>query len=285
MFFGVAMERGTDADMVTCWSNLPDETSEAKIRIVPIHIVIPARLASTRLPEKLLLRAGGKSVLQHTFEAACRASSHSGITIAVDDGMLEQEVKSFGGNAVMTSPQCQSGTDRLAEVAAKLDDVDIFVNVQGDEPEIDPVAIDLVAATLVANSWAAIATIVRPIRDLATLENPNCVKAVVGSEGRALYFSRASVPFVRDGDDGKSESMLAAEPPLFWHHLGLYAYRREFLTWFASQGVGRLEQIEKLEQLRALEAGYAIVVARIDAAPAGIDTQADFDAFAARLRG
>ena len=250
--------------------------------MVRIHVVIPARLSSTRLPEKLLLRAGGKSVLQHTYEAACRASSHNGVTIAVDDAKLEQEVRSFGGSAMMTSPECQSGTDRLAEVAAKLVDVDVFVNVQGDEPEIDPAAIDLVAATLVANPWAAIATVVRPIRDVATLENPNCVKAVIGSEGRAIYFSRASVPYVRDGT---SESMLGAEPPLFWHHLGLYAYRRDFLDWFSSQRVGKLERVEKLEQLRALEAGYAIVVARIDAAPAGIDTQADFDAFVARLGG
>jgi 3-deoxy-manno-octulosonate cytidylyltransferase (CMP-KDO synthetase) len=245
-----------------------------------IHIVIPARLASTRLPEKLLLRAGGKSVLQHTYEAACRATTHSGVTVAVDDGKLEREVRSFGGHVMMTSTTCQSGTDRLAEVAATLDDVEIFVNVQGDEPEIDPAAIDLVAATLIASPWAAIATVARPIRDMATLENSNSVKAVIGREGRALYFSRAAVPYVRDQT---SESMLAAEPPLFWHHLGLYAYRREFLHWFASQRVGRLEQVEKLEQLRALEAGHSIVVARIDAAPAGIDTQVDFDAFAARL--
>jgi 3-deoxy-manno-octulosonate cytidylyltransferase (CMP-KDO synthetase) len=245
-----------------------------------IHVVIPARLASTRLPEKLLLRAGGKSVLQHTYEAAGRAKCTSGITIAVDDAKLESEVTRFGGTATMTSPNCQSGTDRLAEVAARLSDVEIFVNVQGDEPEIDPAAIDLVADALVSNPWADIATAARPIRDLATLENPNCVKAVIGEAGRALYFSRAAVPFVRDG---LSDAMLSAEPPMFWHHLGLYAYRREFLQWFASQSLGRLEQVEKLEQLRALEAGRQIVVARIDAAPAGIDTQADFDAFVQRL--
>jgi 3-deoxy-manno-octulosonate cytidylyltransferase (CMP-KDO synthetase) len=245
-----------------------------------IHVVIPARLASTRLPEKLLLRAGGKSVLQHTYEAACRASRPAGVVVAVDDIRLAHEVAQFGGRALMTSQHCQSGTDRLAEIALQLPAVDIFVNVQGDEPEIDPAAIDLVAETLMANPWADIATVARPIRDLPTLENPNCVKAVLGAGGRALYFSRAAVPHVRDG---MTESMLATEPPLFWHHLGLYAYRREFLAWFGSQGLGQLEQVEKLEQLRALEAGRQIVVGRIDAAPAGIDTQADFDAFANRL--
>lgn len=245
-----------------------------------IHVVIPARLASTRLPEKLLLRAGGRSVLQHTYEAACRATIPGGVTVAVDDVRLEREVASFGGHCVMTSQDCQSGTDRLAEVATQLPDVEIFINVQGDEPEIDPGSIDLVAAALVQNPWADIATIARPIRDLATLENPNCVKAVVGGGGRALYFSRAAVPFVREG---LSPAILSAEPPCFWHHLGLYAYRREFLQWFASQRVGQLEQVERLEQLRALEAGRQIVVARIESAPAGIDTQADFDAFAARV--
>lgn len=247
-----------------------------------IHIVIPARLASTRLPEKLLLRVGGKSVLQYTYEAAAKATLASGITIAVDDARVEAEARSFGADVIMTSPACQSGTDRLAEVALARPDVDVFVNVQGDEPEIEPSAIDLVARALTDHAWADIATVARPIRDLETLENPNCVKAVLGQDGRALYFSRAAVPFVRDGLDA---SLLAAEPPMFWHHLGLYAYRRDFLSWFAAQPVGRLEQTEKLEQLRALESGKQIVVARIDAAPAGIDTRADFDAFAKRIGG
>ena len=245
-----------------------------------IHIVIPARLASTRLPEKLLLRVNGKSVLQYTYEAACRATKASGITIAVDDERVEREARSFGADVVMTSPACQSGTDRLAEVASKQPNVDVFVNVQGDEPEIDPFAIDLVADALTKQPWADIATVARPIRDRETLENPNCVKAVIGSDGRALYFSRSVVPHPREG---LREELLQAEPPLYWHHLGLYAYRREFLSWFASQPVGKLEQTEKLEQLRALEAGKQIVVARIDAAPPGIDTQSDFDAFAKRI--
>ncbi len=245
-----------------------------------IHIVIPARLASTRLPEKLLLRAGGKSVLQHTYEAACRAQSADAITIAVDHLRLADEARSFGANVVMTSPDCPSGTDRIAEVAKQMPNDDIFVNVQGDEPEIDPQAIDLVATLLVRSAWADMATVARPIRDLATLQNPNCVKAVLGQDRRALYFSRAAIPFSRDD---RWQERLTSELPVYWHHLGLYAYRREFLQWFAQQPAGELEQIEKLEQLRVLELGKQIVVGRIDAAPPGIDTQADFEAFVQRL--
>ena len=245
-----------------------------------IHLVIPARLASTRLPEKLLLRAGGKSILQHTYEAACRARSAAAISIAVDHPRLADEAMSFGANVVMTSPDCPSGTDRIAEVARQLPDDEIFVNVQGDEPEIDPAAIDLVAGLLVNAAWADMSTAARPIRDMVTLNNPNCVKAVLGQDQRALYFSRAAIPYSRED---RWEELLSAEPPMYWHHLGLYAYRREFLQWFAQQPSGVLEQTEKLEQLRVLELGKQIIVGRIDAAPAGIDTQADFDAFVKRL--
>jgi len=248
--------------------------------MIRTHIVIPARLASTRLPEKLLLTVAGKSVLRYTHEAASRSRVASGITVAVDDARLAREVESFGGRWVMTSPACPSGTDRLAEVARTMADVDVFVNVQGDEPEIDSDAIDLVAQTLIDNPWADIATAARPIRDAETLSNPNVVKVVLGLDNRALYFSRASIGYARDG---LTKELLEAEPPTFWHHVGLYAYRRDFLEWFAMQGTSPLERIEKLEQLRALEHGRSIAVARIDASPAGIDTQADFDAFVGRL--
>lgn len=248
-------------------------------------VVIPARLASTRLPEKLLLRAGGKSVLQHTYEAAGRSLIAGAVLVAVDDPRLAAEVDSFGGNAILTSPQCESGTDRLAEVARGLPDIDVFVNVQGDEPEIDPTAIDLVAQTLLEHPDADIATIARPIRDLETLNDPSRVKIAMGADShgrgrRALYFSRSVIPHVRGG---VSEQVLAAEPPVFWHHLGLYAYRRSFLEWFASQAPSPLEQLERLEQLRALEAGKRIVVARVNAATPGIDTLEDFRAFVARV--
>jgi 3-deoxy-manno-octulosonate cytidylyltransferase (CMP-KDO synthetase) len=248
-------------------------------------IVIPARLASTRLPEKLLRRAGGKSVLQHTFEAAKRSRVSSGVVVAVDDPKLASEVERFDGVVIMTSPLCQSGTDRLAEVAAKMPEIDVFINVQGDEPEIDPRAIDLVAQTLLDHPEADIATIARPIRDRETLNDPSRVKIALANDGeraggRALYFSRSVIPYVRDG---VTDELLSAEPPVFWHHLGLYAYRRSFLAWFATQTPSPLEQFERLEQLRALEAGKRIVVARVDSATPGIDTLEDFLAFTARV--
>lgn len=247
-----------------------------------VHVVIPARLHSSRLPEKLLLRANGRSVLQHTYEAACRAQSIDGVTVAVDNPRLAAEVESFGGRALMTSVDCPSGTDRIAEVSLQMPDVDIFVNVQGDEPEVDPGAIQLVAELLSTHPTADLATVATPIRQLERLEDPGCVKVVRTASQRALYFSRSVVPHVRDG---VTPEVLAAEPPCFWHHLGLYAYRRDFLAWFAMQPPGDLERLEKLEQLRALEAGKEIIVGWVDSAAPGIDTQADFDAFCQRVQG
>lgn len=244
------------------------------------QIVIPARLASTRLSEKLLRTAGGKSILQHTYEAALRAELADGVIVAVDDPRLAEEVERFGGQYQMTSPACASGTDRIAEVAAATPQSEVFVNVQGDEPEIDPAAIDRVARALWESPEASIATAATPIRQPQQLEDPDCVKVVLGTGGRALYFSRAAVPHPRGGITAE---LLAADPPLFWHHIGLYAYRREFLSWFAGQEVSRLEQTERLEQLRALEAGKEIVVAAVESASPGIDTAEDFHAFARRV--
>lgn len=244
-----------------------------------VQIVIPARLASTRLPEKLLLTVGGKSVLQHTYEAASRSRLAIGVVAAVDAPRLAHEVASFGGNVRLTSPDCQSGTDRVAEVAAEMPEVDVFVNVQGDEPEIDAAAIDLVAQTLIDHPEADLATLARPLRDPAALTNPNVVKVVVGDCGRAIYFSRAAVPHARQG---VTPALLAADPPLYWHHIGLYAYRRDFLLWFAKQPVAPLEDVEKLEQLRALQADRYVMVSRVESAAAGIDTLDDFNAFRAR---
>jgi 3-deoxy-manno-octulosonate cytidylyltransferase (CMP-KDO synthetase) len=250
------------------------------------QIVIPARLASTRLPEKLLRKVAGKSVLQHTFEAASRCSVAEGIVVAVDDQRIADEVDAFGGHWIMTDPNCASGTDRIAEVAQATPGMQVFVNVQGDEPEIDPTVIDLVASTLINDSTADMATAGTPIRDLRVLQDPSCVKIVMAQQdgagqGRAVYFSRATVPFSRDGID---ESSLADDPPIYWHHIGLYAYRREFLQWFASQPPSPLEETERLEQLRAIEAGKKILVARVESATPGIDTQEDLDAFIERQR-
>ncbi len=249
------------------------------------QIVLPARLASSRLQEKLLRKAGGRTILHHTYEAASRSSLGTNIVVAVDDPRLAEEVDSFGGQWVMTSQDCVSGTDRLAEVAVTLPNTDVFINVQADEPEIDPASIDLVARTLIDNPDADIATAGTPIRNRQQLEDPACVKIVMSQragQGRAVYFSRAAVPFVREG---VQDTDFEVEPPIFWHHIGLYAYRREFLQWFAAQQPSRFEQIEKLEQLRAIEAGKRIVVATVDSATPGIDTLADFQRFERKLTG
>lgn len=243
------------------------------------QIVLPARLASSRLAEKLLRKAGGKTILQHTYEAASRCSLKADIVVAVDDPKLAKDVDSFGGQWVMTSKNCVSGTDRLAEVAEAIPDAEIFINVQADEPEIKPSSIDLVARTLLEDHEADMATVGTPIRERGQLDDSACVKILMSEregKGRAVYFSRATLPFVREGIE---ESHLIAEPPIFWHHIGLYAYRREFLSWFASQPPSQFEQLEKLEQLRAIEAGKRIVVARVDSATPGIDTLDDFKRF------
>lgn len=265
---------------------MPVNQESAKFCGMSTQIVIPARLASTRLPEKLLLTAAGKSVLQHTHDAAARSvtaktsASDIPIIVAVDDPRLAAEVDRFGGHARMTSPECNSGTDRVAEIARIETGTEIFVNVQGDEPEIDPAAIDLVAQALFRDPLADMATIVTPIRSPKLLEDPACVKAVVDETSRALYFSRAGIPFSRDG---VGSAMLDSDPPICFQHLGLYAYRREFLAWFASTPPSSLEQTERLEQLRAIQAGKRIVVAVVDQATPGIDTLEDFRSFAARV--
>ncbi|QDV65502.1 3-deoxy-manno-octulosonate cytidylyltransferase [Crateriforma conspicua] len=254
-----------------------------------IQIVIPARLASSRLPKKLLLRAGGKSVLQHTYDAAMRSQtaihsdSSSPVIVAVDDDRLYDEVLSFGGHAVRTSVDCASGTDRVAEVATQQPQTDIFVNVQGDEPEIDPDAIDRVARALCDDADAEMATVVTPIRDRQRMQDPACVKAVFDDAMRAIYFSRAPIPFDRDGKFGTGHGDGPDAPVLGYQHLGLYAYRREFLGWFAGQACGVLESIERLEQLRAIQAGRRIAIGLVNAATPGIDTEEDFRLFADRV--
>lgn len=243
-------------------------------------IVIPARLQSSRLAEKLLLPAGGKSVLQHTYEAAMRSARASEVIVAVDDPRLAHEVDRFGGQARLTRVDCQSGTDRIAEVATMHEDVDIIVNVQGDEPEIEANTIDAVVQCLETHPAAAIATAITPIRQANLLADPNCVKVMMGDDDRAITFSRAAVPHARDGDVA---TWLASSPPVYFQHIGLYAYRRDFLLWFAAQPPGRLEQMERLEQLRAIEAGRTIVATEVGSATPGIDTLADFEAFRARV--
>jgi 3-deoxy-manno-octulosonate cytidylyltransferase (CMP-KDO synthetase) len=258
---------------------------------VTSHIVIPARLASTRLPRKLLLAKTGKPLIQHTYEAAQKAQRPGGVCVAADCEEIAAVVRGFGGQVVLTSPDCISGTDRIAEVAPQLGDVGILVNVQGDEPELSGDAIDLVVDLLQRNPAINMATLATPIRSREKLDDPACVKVVmteVCTEGtgegpkkfRALYFSRAAIPHSREWRDDH----LLAEPPHFFQHLGLYAYRRDFLLQLAQLPRTPLERLENLEQLRALENGHEILVGIVDEPTIGIDTPADYAAFVRRYR-
>lgn len=243
-------------------------------------IVIPARLESSRLPRKLLLTAGGKTILEHTYLAAKQSKIADDVVIAVDHPDLAAAADSFGANWQMTSPDCASGTDRIAEVARDRVDANVLINVQGDEPEIDPEIIDMVGQTLIDSPTADIATAGTPLRDVDQLSDPNCVKIQMGDQQRAITFSRSAIPHAREGI---TPELLQSEPPIFWQHIGLYAYRNEFLNWFAKQRESTLEKVEKLEQLRAIEAGRTIVAARVNHSAPGIDTQADYEAFVRRI--
>jgi 3-deoxy-manno-octulosonate cytidylyltransferase (CMP-KDO synthetase) len=257
----------------------PASTSPLRLRL-PAYIIIPARLASTRLPRKLLLRQTGKTLIQHTFEAACRASRPLGVCVATDSEEIAAEVERFGGRAIMTDGDLASGTDRVAQAARELHDAPIIVNVQGDEPDLSGEAIDRAIGLLESDPEAVMATLATPIRSQEKLFDPACVKVVFDSAGRALYFSRAPIPFVRDW----GEDVLAGDPPRFFPHIGLYAYRREFLLELARMPRSPHELLENLEQLRVLDAGHTIRVAIIDEPAIGIDTAADYAQFVARFR-
>jgi len=201
--------------------------------------------------------------------------------VACDHEEIAAEVRRFGGRAVMTSPSCASGTDRIAEVARTMSDVDVFVNVQGDEPEISPAAIDRLIGLLAGDPMAVMATLATPIRAREKLDDPACVKVVFDHAGRALYFSRSPIPHARTWDD----RLLTDEPPHFFQHLGLYAYRREFLLVLADIPRADCEILESLEQLRVLAAGYSLRVGVIDEPTIGIDTPEDYRAFVKRALG
>jgi 3-deoxy-manno-octulosonate cytidylyltransferase (CMP-KDO synthetase) len=243
------------------------------------YVVIPARLASTRLPRKLLLAETGKTLLEHTYEAARGALKPSGLVVAADHEEIAAVVRSFGGLVQMTSPACASGTDRVAEVARNLD-VDIVVNVQGDEPELPGSSIDRAIELLEANPEMVMSTLATPIRRREVLLDPSCVKVVFDHRGSALYFSRSAIPHAREWRD----ELLDAERPHFYLHVGLYAYRRDFLLRLSQLPRTPLEKLENLEQLRVLENGYQIAVGVIDEPTVGIDTPEDYRAFVRRRR-
>jgi len=235
--------------------------------------IIPARYASSRLPGKPLLARTGKPLIQHVVQAVQAARGLSRVVVATDDIRIAQAVERFGGQAVMTGVACRSGTDRLAEAAVKLGLAadDIVINVQGDEPEMPPACVERLIE-LIKSSDAPMASLAAPLAP-ADADNPNRVKVVCAIDGRALYFSRAKIPFDRDGQ-GDVRRLL---------HLGTYAYRAWFLRLFAALAPTMAEESEKLEQLRALEHGHKIVLAVVDYDGAGIDTPEDYDAFVARV--
>lgn len=241
--------------------------------------VIPARFASSRLPGKPLLAETGKPLIQHVVEAASRARRIERVIVATDDMRIVEAVRSFGGEVALTRADHPSGTDRVAEVAASLPHAQVIVNLQGDEPEISGEALDRVVGMLVADPEAPMATLGTPIRDETVYHDPACVKVVVSACGRAMYFSRSPIPHHRDGLPGA-----AGKSPLGYLHLGLYAYRREFLLGLAALPPSPLEQAEKLEQLRVLEAGFPIAVGIVAEPSIGIDTPDDYRRFVARWR-
>lgn len=256
----------------------PREAPHVKARS---YVIIPARLASTRLPEKMLLDETGLPLIQHTYQAACRANLPSKVIIACDDRRIEQAVQRFGGEVVMTDPSAPSGTDRVAEVAAKMEDAEIIVNLQGDEPEVPPEAIDQAIQTLHANPEAVMSTLATPIRERNQLEDPACVKVVFDRQHRAMYFSRSPIPHPREWSD----DLLNRQSPLFYQHIGLYAYRRAFLLDYPQMPRAAIETTENLEQLRALHHGHTIAVTVIETPLHGIDTPEDYRDFVRRWRG
>jgi 3-deoxy-manno-octulosonate cytidylyltransferase (CMP-KDO synthetase) len=237
-------------------------------------VVIPARFGSTRFPAKILAADTGMPLVQHVVERVRTCARVRQVIVATDDERIVQALRPFETRCVMTSAAHQSGTDRIAEVARGLAD-EVIVNVQGDEPEIEPEVVDGLIGRLESNT-EDMTTAATPFPAGADPADPNLVKVVLGLDGRALYFSRSRIPFLRDATgDG--------EPP-YYLHLGIYAYRREFLLQFASWAPTPLEKAEKLEQLRALEHGRSIHVLKVRRATHGIDTPEQYAEFVSRYK-
>ena len=240
-------------------------------------VVIPARYGSTRFPAKILAADTGRPLVQHVVDRVRKCRRVNDILVATDDQRIVDALRPFGTTCVMTSAAHQSGTDRVAEVArGPAAGAETIVNVQGDEPEIEPETVDALIERLNTSPAFDMATAATPFRPGADPANPNLVKVVVALDGRALYFSRSPVPFVRDGPP-------SPEQPTYYLHLGIYAYRRPFLLEFASWRPTPLETTEKLEQLRALEHGRSIYVLPVDRATHGIDTPEQYADFVRRV--
>jgi 3-deoxy-manno-octulosonate cytidylyltransferase (CMP-KDO synthetase) len=228
--------------------------------------VIPARYASSRFPGKALATLAGKSMIQHVFERVAMAKYLNAVVVATDDERIAKEARKFGAQVRMTSSSHLSGTDRVAEVASA-DPASIIVNVQGDEPLIDPAAIDAAILPILDEPSIQMVTLSKRIEDEREISDPNVVKVVTDRFHNALYFSRSAIPHVRVGGD----------KPVFFKHTGLYVYRRDFLLRYPDLPVGPLEEAERLEQLRVLENGFKIRVVETEYESFGIDTPADME--------
>jgi len=235
----------------------------AKPKVV---IVIPARYGSTRLPGKPLVALAGKPMVQRVYERAKLAESADEVIVATDDERIVKAVEGFGGRARMTRSDHRTGTERVAEVAAHVEG-DVFVNVQGDEPLLDPVAVDTAIDALLQEPAAAIATVATPIKVPADIMDPNVVKTVLDFEDNGIYFSRAPIPWVRDRDTKIQVRHLK--------HLGLYVFQRDALLEYPTLPQGELERIEQLEQLRWLENGWKIRVAEVEHDAVSVDVPED----------
>jgi 3-deoxy-manno-octulosonate cytidylyltransferase (CMP-KDO synthetase) len=227
--------------------------------------IIPARYASTRFPGKPLIDIKGKSMIQRVYEQCRKAESLSDVIVATDDERIAAHVKSFGGKVVMTAETHQSGTDRCAEVVHKYDGLcDAVINIQGDEPFIDPSQIDALAFVF-HGLHTQIATLIKPLKDEADVKNPNVVKVIKNKDNKAIYFSRSPIPYRRS-----PEAAI-----VYYKHIGIYGYRKEVLTAITQLPVGSLEQAESLEQLRWIENGYPITLAETTIENIAIDTPDD----------
>ncbi len=244
--------------------------------------IIPARLGSTRLPAKALALVEGRTLIRHVVENARRARSLDRILVATDDERIAAEARLEGAEAVLTRADHPSGTDRVAEAAGAVGD-EIIVNVQGDEPEIDPAVIDAVVRLLEDDPELDLATAAAPLDRLEDFLSPHRVKVVRDDRGRALYFSRSPIPHPRAAD-AREASSLPEAPARALGHIGIYGYRRAALARLVALPPSPLELCEKLEQLRALQAGMSMGVALVAPARAGIDTPADLNEFESRLR-
>ncbi len=235
-----------------------------------VATVIPARYSAQRLPGKPLADIHGKPMIQHVLERAAAATGISMTGVATDDERISKAVQSFGGKVWMTSPDLQSGTDRVAAVAALHPEIDIFVNVQGDEPLMDPRAIEA-AVELVRSGRFDMATVMTPVKEPEDLLNPAVVKVLSDDHGRAIYFSRHPIPYSRQSAPQPGEAWVCRR------HVGLYVYRRETLMRFSSLPACAMERAESLEQLRALQAGISIGIVEVDFVSIGVDTPEELE--------